>query len=125
MSETARDVTLVDCTSREPVYNSLYEGLAPKALVVSAYQRVQIIGFKAIGDPTYDYKDGSIIAFQYKSRKITVNNLHITGFKKADCDIYITGGDQMTDDVFISDFVIHDSARTGIAIGAVCIMSTC
>ncbi|WYF09912.1 peptidase G2 autoproteolytic cleavage domain-containing protein [Bacillus velezensis] len=116
-SETARDVTLVDCTSREPVYNSLYEGLAPKALVVSAYQRVQIIGFKAIGDPTYDYKDGSIVAFQYKSRKITVNNLHITGFKKADCDIYITGGDQMTDDVFISDFVIHDSARTGIAIG--------
>lgn len=26
-SETARDVTLVDCTAREPVFNSLYEGI--------------------------------------------------------------------------------------------------
>ncbi|MCR9038531.1 peptidase G2 autoproteolytic cleavage domain-containing protein [Bacillus sp. L381] len=116
-SETARDVTLVDCTSREPRFNSLYEGLAPKALVVSAYQRVKIIGFTAIGDPTYDYKGDSVIAFQYKSRKINVTNLQVTGFKTAEYDIRIVGGDQRTDDVFISDFVSHESAPNGIGIG--------
>ncbi|MCY7682007.1 MULTISPECIES: peptidase G2 autoproteolytic cleavage domain-containing protein [Bacillus amyloliquefaciens group] len=116
-SETARDVTLIDCTSREPIYNSLYEGLEPKALVVSAYQRVKIIGFTAIGDSTYDYKGKSVIAFQYKSRKITVTGLQISGFKKAGYDINITGGDQRTDDVSISNFVIHDSAQNGIEVG--------
>ncbi|MEK4631475.1 MULTISPECIES: peptidase G2 autoproteolytic cleavage domain-containing protein [Bacillus] len=116
-SETARDVTMVDCTAREPVFNSLYEGIGPRALVVSAYQRVKIIGFTAIGDPTYDYKGNSVIAFQYKSRKISVTNLQVSGFKKAGCDVKVTGGDQRTDDVFISDFVIHDSAHNGIEIG--------
>ncbi|MED4787483.1 peptidase G2 autoproteolytic cleavage domain-containing protein [Bacillus atrophaeus] len=116
-SETARDVTLVDCTSREPVFNSLYEGLDPKALVISAYQRVQVIGFRAIGDPTYDYKGNSIIAFQYKSRKITVTGLQMTGFKTAEYDVRVIGGDQMADDVIISDFMIHESAPNGIGIG--------
>ncbi len=39
-SETARDVTLVNCTAKEPIFNDLYAGLEPKALVISAYQRV-------------------------------------------------------------------------------------
>ncbi|MDR4959578.1 peptidase G2 autoproteolytic cleavage domain-containing protein [Bacillus sonorensis] len=116
-SETARDVTLVDCTAREPIFNDLYVGLEPKALVVSAYQRVMISNFRAIGDPTYDYKGTSAIAFQYKSRKINVNGLQMYGFAKAGSDIHVTGGDQRTDDVFISNFAIHDSAPTAISLG--------
>ncbi|QPF46880.1 peptidase G2 autoproteolytic cleavage domain-containing protein [Bacillus subtilis] len=116
-SETARDVTLVNCTAKEPVFNDLYAGLEPKALAVSAYQRVNIIGFTAIGDPAYDYKGTNIITFQYKSRKIDVSGLKISGFATAGSDIHIYGGDQKTDDVHISGFTIHDSAPVGIGIG--------
>lgn len=116
-SKTARDVTLIDCTAREPIYNDLYAGLAPKALVISAYQRVLVSDFRAIGDPTYDYKGTDIIALQYKSRKINVNGLQMTGFAKAGSDIHIYGGGQRTDDVHISNFTIHDSAPVGIALG--------
>ncbi|MCY7813440.1 peptidase G2 [Bacillus spizizenii] len=116
-SETARDVTLVDCSAREPIYNDLYAGLEPKALVISAYQRVTVLGFTALGDPTYDYKGTPVIAFQYKSRKININGLNISGFAKAGSDVRIYGGDQRTDDVRISNFTIHDSAPEGISIG--------
>lgn len=117
-SDTARDVTLVNCTSIEPVYNDkIYRDLSPRALVISAYQRVQVLGFNAIGDPTYDYKDNPMIAFQYKSRKITLDGLLMSGFAKASSDIYVTGGVQRTDDVIISNFHVHDSAPVGIAIG--------
>ncbi|WBY35853.1 peptidase G2 autoproteolytic cleavage domain-containing protein [Bacillus subtilis] len=116
-SETARDVTLVNCTAKEPVFNDLYAGLEPKALAVSAYQRVNIIGFTAIGDPAFNYKGTNIITFQYKSRKIDVSGLKISGFATAGSDIHIYGGDQRTDDVHISGFTIHDSAPVGIGIG--------
>ncbi|MEA3602360.1 peptidase G2 autoproteolytic cleavage domain-containing protein [Bacillus subtilis] len=116
-SETARDVTLVNCTAKEPVFNDLYAGLEPKALAVSAYQRVNIIGFTAIGDPAYNYKGTNIITFQYKSRKIDVSGLTISGFATAGSDVHIYGGDQRTDDVHISGFTIHDSAPVGIGIG--------
>ncbi|MEK3800992.1 peptidase G2 autoproteolytic cleavage domain-containing protein [Bacillus sp. FSL K6-1234] len=117
-SDTARDVTLVNCTSIEPVYNNnVYKDLSPRALVISAYQRVQILGFTAIGDPSYDYKDSPMIVFQYKSRKITLDGLLMSGFAKASSDIYVTGGDQRTDDVIISNFHVHDSAPVGIALG--------
>ncbi|MED2945293.1 peptidase G2 autoproteolytic cleavage domain-containing protein [Bacillus swezeyi] len=116
-SETARDVTIVDCTAREPIFNDLYAGLEPKALVVSAYQRVMISNFRAIGDPTYDYKGTPVIAFQYKSRKINVNGLQVYGFARAGSDIHVIGGDQRTDDVHISNFAIHDSAPVGISLG--------
>lgn len=116
-SETARDITITDCTAREPIYNDLYEGMVPKALAVSAYQRVMISNFRAIGDPTYDYKGAPIIAFQYKSRKINVDGLQISGFAQAGSDIHIYGGGQRTDDIHISNFAIHDSAPVGISMG--------
>ncbi|MEC1800583.1 peptidase G2 autoproteolytic cleavage domain-containing protein [Bacillus mojavensis] len=116
-SETARDVSLVDCTAKEPIFNDLYAGLEPKALVISAYQRVTVIGFTAIGDPNYNYKGTPIIAFQYKSRKININGLTVSGFVKSGSDVRIYGGDQRADDVRISNFTIHDSAPEGISIG--------
>ncbi|WP_412094900.1 peptidase G2 autoproteolytic cleavage domain-containing protein [Bacillus atrophaeus] len=116
-SETARDVTLIDCTAREPVFNSLYEGLEPKALAISAYQRVLVANFRAQGDPSYDYKNTTMIAIQYKSRKVDINGIQMTGFKRAGSDIHIYGGTQKTDDVSISNFTIHDSAPVGIALG--------
>ena len=86
-SKSAYHVTFANCTSIEPVFNSLYEGISPRALVVSAYKHVQISNFTAIGDPKYDYKDNPMVAFQFKSRYINVDGIKMRGFKTAGCDI--------------------------------------
>ncbi|MEC0497481.1 peptidase G2, partial [Bacillus glycinifermentans] len=116
-SSTAYDVTLTDCTAIEPVFNDMYAGLSPRALVVSAYKNVQINGFTAIGDPTYDYKNNPVVAFQYRCRNITVNGIKIRGFKKAGMDIHVIGGDQKADHVKISNIDIRESAPQAIGLG--------
>ncbi|MFO6498558.1 peptidase G2 autoproteolytic cleavage domain-containing protein [Bacillus sp. z60-11] len=116
-STTAYDVTLTDCTAIEPVFNDMYAGLSPRALVVSAYKNVQINGFTAIGDPNYDYKNNPAVAFQYKCRNITVNGIKIRGFKKAAMDIRVFGGAQKADHVKISNIDIRESAPQGIGLG--------
>ncbi|MBU8789145.1 peptidase G2 [Bacillus glycinifermentans] len=116
-STTAYDVTLTDCTAIEPIFNDMYEGLTPRALVVSAYKNVAVSNFTAIGDPSYDYKDNPVIALQYRSRNISLNNITIRGFKKAGFDIRLYGGPQKTDNVNLSNFAFYKSAKQGIGIG--------
>ncbi|MGG1238498.1 peptidase G2 autoproteolytic cleavage domain-containing protein [Bacillus sonorensis] len=116
-STTAYDVTLTDCTAIEPIFNDMYEGLSPRALVVSAYKNVAVNNFTAIGDPLYDYKDNPVIALQYRSRNISLNNITIRGFKKAGFDIRLYGGPQKTDNVNLSNFAFYKSAKQGIGIG--------
>ena len=117
-STTAFDVVMTNCTAVEPVFNPLYEGLTPRALAISAYVNVNISGFSAIGDPTYDYEDNPVIAVQYKSRNIGLHNVNIRGFKTASTDIYLIGGDQKTDNINISNVQIFKSAKIGIGIGS-------
>ncbi|MFC8960569.1 peptidase G2 autoproteolytic cleavage domain-containing protein [Bacillus subtilis] len=116
-STTAYNVTLTDCTAIEPVFNDMYAGLSPRALVVSAYKNVAVNNFTAIGDPSYDYKDNPVIALQYRSRNISLNNITIRGFKKAGFDIRLYGGPQKTDNVNLSNFTFYKSAKQGIGIG--------
>ncbi|WP_340033086.1 peptidase G2 autoproteolytic cleavage domain-containing protein [Bacillus sp. FSL K6-0138] len=116
-STTAYDVTLTDCTAIEPIFNDMYEGLSPRALVISAYKNVAVSNFTAIGDPLYDYKDNPVIALQYRSRNISLNNITIRGFKKAGFDIRLYGGPQKTDNVNLSNFAFYKSAKQGIGIG--------
>ncbi|WP_437830652.1 peptidase G2 autoproteolytic cleavage domain-containing protein [Niallia taxi] len=117
-STTAYDVVVTNCAAIEPVFNSLYEGLTPRALAISAYVNVNISGFTAIGDPTYDYGDNPIIAIQYKSRNIGLHNINMRGFKKATYDIRLNGGDQKTDNLNLSNIQIYKSAKIGIGIGS-------
>ena len=117
-STTAYDVVVTNCTAIEPVFNSLYEGLTPRALAISAYVNVNISGFTAIGDPNYDYGDNPIIAIQYKSRNIGLHNINMRGFKKATYDIRLNGGDQKTDNLNLSNIQIYKSAKIGIGIGS-------
>ncbi len=117
-STTAYDIVATNITAIEPVFNPLYEGLTPRALAISAYVNVNISGFTAIGDPTYDYGDNPVIAIQYKSRNIGLHNINIRGFKKASADIRLNGGDQKTDNINISNVQIYKSAKIGIAIGS-------
>lgn len=117
-STTAYDIVATNITAIEPVFNPLYEGLTPRALAISAYVNVNIAGFTAIGDPTYDYGDNPVIAIQYKSRNIGLHNINIRGFKKASEDIRLIGGDQKTDNINISNVQIYKSAKIGIGIGS-------
>ncbi|MCY8438030.1 peptidase G2 [Bacillus haynesii] len=116
-STTAYGVTITDCTAIEPVFNSLYKDLSPRALVISAYKNVVVNGFTAIGDPSYDYKNYPAIALQYRSRNISLNGIQVRGFKKAEADIRLFGGNQRTDNVNISNFTFYKSAKSGIVIG--------
>lgn len=116
-SKSAYHVTFANCTSIEPVFNSLYEGISPRALVVSAYKHVQISNFTAIGDPKYDYKDNPMVAFQFKSRYINVDGIKMRGFKTAGCDIRAFGGTQRTDYVQLSGVTISESSPIGVSFG--------
>ncbi|MBI0440903.1 peptidase G2 [Bacillus amyloliquefaciens] len=116
-SKSAYNVTFANCTSIEPVFNSLYEGISPRALVISAYKHVQISNFTAIGDPQYDYKANPVVAFQFKSRYINVDGIKIRGFKTASHDIRAFGGAQRTDYVQISGVTISESSPIGVAFG--------
>ncbi|MED3000667.1 peptidase G2 autoproteolytic cleavage domain-containing protein [Bacillus velezensis] len=116
-SKSAYNVTFANCTSIEPVFNSLYEGISPRALVISAYKHVQISNFTAIGDPQYDYKDNPMVAFQFKSRYINVDGIKMRGFKTASHDIRAFGGAQRTDYVQISGVTISESSPIGVAFG--------
>lgn len=117
-STTAYYVTFDNCTAIEPVFNSMYKDLSPRALVISAYKHVRISNFTAIGDPEYDYKNNPVVAFQYKSRYISVNGIEIRGFKTASHDIRAFGGAQKTDYVQVSDVTISESAPIGVAFGS-------
>lgn len=117
-STTAYDIVVTNCTAIEPVFNSLYAALTPRALAISAYINVNVSGFTAIGDPTYNYDDNPVIAVQYKSRNIGLHNINIRGFKKASTDIRLIGGDQKTDNINISNVQIYKSAKEGIGIGS-------
>ncbi|KNX34183.1 MULTISPECIES: peptidase G2 autoproteolytic cleavage domain-containing protein [Bacillus amyloliquefaciens group] len=116
-STTAYDVTLTDCTAIEPVFNALYDGVTPRALVISAYKNVNVNGFTAIGDPSYDYGGNPVVALQYRSQNITINGIKIRGFTQAGVDINISGGSNKTDYVKILNFDIYKSSPKGISIG--------
>ncbi|MDM5298063.1 peptidase G2 autoproteolytic cleavage domain-containing protein [Bacillus pumilus] len=118
LSTTARNINVVNCYAIKPIYNSMYEGLSPKALVVSAFVNVNISNFHAIGDPAYDYKKTPAIAFQYKSRNINISNITVKDYRTADADIYIYGGAQKTDYINISNVSIFESAPIGIKVGS-------
>ncbi|WP_333980624.1 peptidase G2 autoproteolytic cleavage domain-containing protein [Bacillus pumilus] len=118
LSTTARNINVVNCFAIKPIYSTMYEGLSPKALVVSAFVNVNISNFHAIGDPSYDYKKTPAIAFQYKSRNINVSNITVKDFRTSDADIYIYGGAQKTDYINISNVSIFESAPIGIKVGS-------
>ncbi|MEC1437213.1 peptidase G2 autoproteolytic cleavage domain-containing protein [Bacillus sonorensis] len=118
ISKSAFNVSATNCTVLRPIFNSLYEGLSPRALVISAFRNVNINNFTAIGDPSYDYKGNPAIATQFKSRNINLNNISVSGFKTAEADIYVIGGGQKSDNVNMSNINSFESARVGVRIGS-------
>ena len=118
VSATAFDVTLNNCSAINPKTSSLYASLRPRALVVSAYRNVNITNFTAIGDSSDLTTGDSAIVFQYKSGLINATNIKVRGFKNADNDIYVTGGNQKADNINITNISSFESAKVGVYLGS-------
>ncbi|WP_059172417.1 glycosyl hydrolase family 28-related protein [Bacillus sp. FJAT-27445] len=117
ISKTAFNIKATNLISVAPIHTTLYEGSKPRALVVSAYRNVAINHFTAIGDPNYDYRGEPVMAVQYRSRNIALDNVSISGFRTAGTDIKLFGGDNCTDSVAIGKLTVRNSAREAIKIG--------
>lgn len=114
-SKSAYDVDIIGCTSINPVTFSSYATLSARALAVAAYRNVNIDNFTAIGGS--DGVTEEVIAFYQKSYNINANNIKIRGFKNANTDIRLVGGDNKTNRVNLSNISIMNSALRGIAVG--------
>ena len=116
-SKTAINIRATNIVSIKPIHTDLYANSSPRAMVVSAYKNVAVNHFTVVGDPEYDYDDEPVIAIQYRSRNVTLNNVHISGFSKAGNDIKVFGGGNHADNVTIRNVFLRHSAANAIHIG--------
>lgn len=116
-SKTAINIKAANLVSINPVYSELYANSTPRAMVISAYKNVAVNHFTVIGDPQYDYGDEPVIAIQYRSRNVILNNIHVSGFIKASNDVKVFGGGNHADNVKIRNMYVRHSAPKAIHIG--------
>lgn len=117
ISKTAHSVILNNCSAITPYDNKVYPGTTPRALVISGYRNVQVNGYTAVGDGTYT-ANMPVVAVQFMSNNIMLNNINITGFKNSQADIKVFGGSNRGKKITISNVNIwNSSANRGIAGG--------
>ncbi|SUM69771.1 peptidase G2 autoproteolytic cleavage domain-containing protein [Staphylococcus nepalensis] len=117
ISKTAHSVILNNCSAITPYDNKVYPGTTPRALVISGYRNVQVSGYTAVGDGTYT-ANMPVVAVQFMSNNIMLNNINITGFKNSQADIKVFGGSNRGKKITISNVNIwNSSANRGIAGG--------
>ena len=117
ISKTAHSVVMNNCSSITPYDNKVYPNTTPRALVISGYRNVQVNGYTAVGDGTYT-ANMPVVAVQFMSNNIMLNNINITGFKNSQADIKVFGGSNRGKKITISNVNIwNSSANRGIAGG--------
>ncbi|WP_426458410.1 peptidase G2 autoproteolytic cleavage domain-containing protein [Staphylococcus nepalensis] len=117
ISKTAHSVIMNNCSAITPYDNNVYPGTTPRALVISGYKNVQVNGYNAVGDGTYT-PNMPVVAVQFMSSNIMLNNINITGFKNAQADIKVFGGANRGKKITLSNINIwNSSANRGIAGG--------
>lgn len=117
ISKTAHSVILNNCSAITPYDNKVYPGTTPRALVISGYRNVQVNGYTAVGDGTYT-ANIPVVAVQFMSNNIMLNNINITGFKNSQADIKVFGGANRGKKITISNVNIWNSSQNrGIAGG--------
>lgn len=117
VSKTAFNIRATNLVSIAPIRTDLYVDSKPRALVVSAYRNVAINYFTAIGDPDYDYRGEPVLAIQYRSRNVTLDNVSVSGFRSAGTDLKVFGGENCADSILIGSLTVRDSAKDAISIG--------
>ncbi|OEK70200.1 peptidase G2 [Staphylococcus equorum] len=116
-SKTAHSIVMTNCTAVEPYDNKVYPNTTPRALIISAYRNVQVNNFSAVGDGKYTAGQ-PVIAVQFMSENIMLNNINVTGFKNAQADIKIFGGGNRGKKITLSNINIWNSSQNiGIAGG--------
>ena len=117
ISKTAHSVVMSNCSSVTPYDNKVYPNTTPRALVISGYRNVQVNGYTAVGDGTYT-ANAPVVAVQFMSNNIMLNNINITGFKNSMADIKVFGGSNRGKKITISNVNIWNSSQNrGIAGG--------
>ncbi|MCJ1787218.1 peptidase G2 [Staphylococcus warneri] len=117
-SVTAYNIMLNNCVALRPKYNGIYPGATPRAMVISAYKNVLINNFTAIGDNDFNKIDGGktdnnmpVVAVQFMSENVSMNNINISGFKTAGQDIKFYGGDNRGSRFILSNVNIMNSSN--------------
>lgn len=116
-SRSAFNIRAQRLVSIEPIETSLYEGSAPRSLVVSGYRNVAINRFLFVGDPDYDYKGQPAAAIQYRAACVSLTNGVVRDFTTAGADISIAGGEQSARNVYVQNLVSLASAEQAVAVG--------
>ncbi|MBA8777186.1 peptidase G2 [Staphylococcus schleiferi subsp. coagulans] len=116
-SKTAHSLVLVNCTAIEPYDNKVYPDTTPRALLISAFRNVQVSNFSAVGNGNFPSGQPAI-AIQFKSENVILNGINVTGFKNAQADIKVFGGDNRGKKISLSNINIWNSSNNiGIAGG--------
>lgn len=116
-SKTAKDVVLNNVTAVTPYYNGIFENTTPRAMVISAYDGVLVNNLTCIGDGRF-MTNQAVVAIQYMSENIVINNVNISGFKNSLADLKVYG-DGVVKNVKFSNVNIHNSSvNRGIAGGS-------
>ncbi|MDR7074013.1 glycosyl hydrolase family 28-related protein [Fictibacillus barbaricus] len=102
-SKTAYHITATNIVAVAPVTTDLYQGSAPRGMVVSGYKNVLVNRFILIGDPTYDFQKNPLIAIQYRARNVSLYNITVKDFHNTGPAIKVYGGNQRADDVVIQN----------------------
>ncbi|MFS0786046.1 peptidase G2 autoproteolytic cleavage domain-containing protein [Shouchella sp. 1P09AA] len=118
-SKSAFHLTATNLVSLHPNNKKGFQNnIDPRALVVSAYTNVSITNFTAIGDEEYDFRNGPVVAVQYKARNVILNGMNISRFNRASDAILVFGGNNRGDHISLSNINIHNSGDTnGVFVG--------
>lgn len=119
-SMTAYNILAQRLVAAAPVYTHLYAGSTPRALVVSGYRNVAVNQFLFVGDPATDYRNKPAVTIQYKARHVALANGTITGFRGANADVFVTGGNQSANDVLVRNLRSIGSSKEAVRIGKGC-----
>ncbi|ANU11283.1 pectate lyase [Planococcus antarcticus DSM 14505] len=116
-SQSAFNILAQRLVSIEPIETPLYEGSAPRCLVVSGYRNVAINRFLFVGDPDYDYKRQPAAAIQYRAGCVSLTNGVIRDFTTAGADVSIAGGEESARNVRVQNLISIGSAEQAVAVG--------
>jgi hypothetical protein len=133
-SRTAKDVTYVGCTSKNPrrVFFGgefgLGDGDVPNDetpagkqynhMVIGAYRGVTSSACTFVSDKNYNYAGSAAILVHFKAEDFTIIGHHIEGHTTGNYDIQCTGGGQPAKNIKIAFGTHRDSAINAISTGA-------
>ncbi|RQW19698.1 peptidase G2 [Bacillus sp. C1-1] len=119
-STTAFHLTATNLVALHPNNKKGFQNnIDPRALVISAYTNVSITNFTAIGDESYDFRNGPVVAIQYKARNVALNGVNISRFHRASDGVIVYGGSNRGNHISLNNINLYDAGdNNGIFVGS-------